>query len=266
MDDREYAVREQKNTRTPAIRLRNVGISYTRKHGMFRRDRFWALRDVSFDVWPGETLGLIGRNGAGKSSLLRVMAGIVRPERGEIETYGNRPSLLSIRAGFIKFLTGRENAVLCGMLLGLRRKEVGEKLEDIIAFSELGETIDLPVYTYSTGMVARLGIAVALYSDPDIMLLDEVLGVGDAEFKEKSMAALKELVSSDKTVVFVSHNPQALEELCHRAVLLEDGKSIAEGTVEEVFDKYRRRRRKELGVPARTGPRAGRRAGRRKGR
>jgi lipopolysaccharide transport system ATP-binding protein len=227
----------------PVLSLRKVGISYRRRRGLLRRDRFWAVREVSLDVLPGETLGVVGRNGAGKSSLLRIMAGIVRPERGEIETFGYRPCLLSIQAGFIRHLTGRENAILSGMLLGLRRREVEERLNEIIAFSELGAKVDEEVYTYSTGMRARLGFSVALHADPDILLLDEVLGAGDAEFREKSTAAMKAKIASRKTVVLVSHNQHLIEELCDRAVLLEGGKSVATGKVEEVMKAYRLRKR-----------------------
>lgn len=205
---------------------------------MFRRDRFWALRDVSFEVYRGETLGVIGRNGAGKSSLLKVMAGILRPERGTVFSDGCRPSLLSLQAGFIRHLSGRENAVLGGLFLGLGKRQAEAHLPEIIAFSELEESIDLPVSSYSTGMKARLGFAVALYADPDIMLLDEVLGVGDADFKVKSTAAMKAKIASDKTVVLVSHQSQVLRELCDRLVLLEAGRSIMEGKTEEVLAVY----------------------------
>ena len=160
------------------LQLDNVGISYNRRSGFFGGDAFWALKDVSLSIYQGETLGIIGRNGAGKSTLLQLLAGIIKPNRGQFHTHIDyRASLLALQLGFIPYLSGRDNAVLSGMLMGMRRKEVEAKLQDIIDFAELGEFIDQPVITYSSGMSARLGFSVAYYADPDILLIDEVLGV-----------------------------------------------------------------------------------------
>jgi lipopolysaccharide transport system ATP-binding protein len=205
---------------------------------MLRWNKYWALKDVSFDIYHGETLAVIGRNGAGKSTLLRVLAGIISPDRGRVQNNGCTISMLSLRVGFIPHLTGRENAVLSGMLMGLRRREVEKRMDAIVDFSELGSFIDEPVRTYSAGMNARLGFSVAFQSDPDILLIDEVLGVGDVEFRKKSTDALREKIKSDKTVVLVSHMPQTVKELCNRAVWIEGGATKAEGGTNEVLEQY----------------------------
>jgi lipopolysaccharide transport system ATP-binding protein len=218
--------------------LRNVAVSYRRRAGMLRWNKYWALKDVSFDIYHGETLAVIGRNGAGKSTLLRVLAGIISPDRGRVQNNGCSISMLSLRVGFIPHLTGRENAVLSGMLMGLRRREVEKRMDAIVEFSELGSFIDEPVRTYSAGMNARLGFSVAFQSDPDILLIDEVLGVGDVEFRKKSTDALREKIKSDKTVVLVSHTPQTVKELCNRAVWIDGGVTKAEGGTDEVLEQY----------------------------
>jgi lipopolysaccharide transport system ATP-binding protein len=199
---------------------------------------FWALQDVSFELYRGETLGIVGRNGAGKSTLLRVLAGIITPERGKVVGNGYQASLLSLQVGFVPHLTGRENAILSGLLLGLHRREVEAAINEIIEFAELAEFIDEPVRTYSAGMKARLGFAVAFQANPDVLLIDEVLAVGDAEFRKKSAAAMRERIQSDKTVVLVSHNAPTLRELCDRAVWIENGVSRAEGSTEVVLRQY----------------------------
>ena len=175
------------------VSLHNVGLYYTRRNGMFRRTKYWALRDISFDLNYRETLGVIGRNGVGKTTLLRVLAGIISPNTGLIIAHQEkvRISLISLQAGFVPSLTGRENAILNGILLGSSMREVKDSMEKIIAFSELEDFIDQPVNTYSTGMRARLGFSVAYFANPDVMLLDEVLGVGDEAFREKSTEAMK---------------------------------------------------------------------------
>ncbi len=220
------------------LSVSHVDVSYWRRTGMFRRERFWPLRDVSFDLGHGETLGIIGRNGVGKSTLLRVLAGIIAPDKGQVARNGCRASLLSLQVGFIPYLTGRENAILSGMLLGLRRSEIQAKLEEIIAFAELEDFIDEPVRTYSSGMAARLGFAVAFQADPDVLLVDEVLGVGDVAFQQKSAAAMREKMRSSKTVVLVFHNAQLIKGLCDRAVWIENGVMRAEGETERVLAAY----------------------------
>ena len=220
-----------------ALRLRHVGVHY-RRRVRARNNGFWALRDITFDLFTGETLGVIGRNGVGKSTLLRVMAGIIAPDRGEFSSFGRQASLLSLQVGFVAHLTGRENAILSAMLLGMRRAEAMKKLDTIVDFAGLGNFIDEPVGTYSSGMRARLGFAVAFHAEPDILLIDEVLGVGDAAFKKKSVAAMKQRIQTDCTVAIVSHNMATIRELCDRAVWLEQGKTVAEGDTGDVIDAY----------------------------
>jgi lipopolysaccharide transport system ATP-binding protein len=222
---------------SPILSLTHVGIAYRRHRGIFG-DAFWALKDVSFDLYQGETLGIIGRNGAGKSTLLRLMAGIMKPDRGHIRNLGYRASLLSLQLGFIPYLSGRENARLSGMLMGLRRQEIEAKLELIKEFSELGDFFEKAINTYSSGMSARLGFSVAFQADPDILLVDEVLGVGDEEFRQKSTRAMKEKIHANKTVVFVSHSAEAVRTLCRRVVWIENGITQAQGTPAEVFPAY----------------------------
>jgi len=226
---------------SPLMSLRNVGVRYWRRGRIgYRRARpFWALRDVSFDLYHGEVLGVIGRNGAGKSTLLRLIAGILRPDRGTLTKFTPQiASLQSLQVGFADHLTGRENAILSGLLLGLTYHQVVHALDDIIAYSELEEFIDEPLSVYSSGMRARLGFSVAYFADPEIMLLDEVLGAGDAEFRKKSEASMHERIRSDRTVVLVSHGTASIRELCDRAVLIDAGISIAEGETEEVLRQY----------------------------
>lgn len=217
--------------------LQDVGISYRKKRGIFG-EPFWALKKVSFDLFQGETLGIIGRNGAGKSTLMRVMSGIVQPDCGTFINYGYKVSLLSLQLGFISYLTGRENAILGGMLMGLRRKEIEARIPAIKEFSELGDFFEKPINTYSSGMNARLGFSVAFQVDPDVLLVDEVLGVGDEDFRLKSTKVMQERIRSNKTVVFISHDAKMIEKLCDRVVWIEHGESRIEGKPKEVIEKY----------------------------
>jgi lipopolysaccharide transport system ATP-binding protein len=221
--------------------LRGVAVCYRRRLriGSGRAREFWALRDVSFDLRQGEVLGIVGRNGAGKSTLLRLIAGILRPDRGTIARFSPQiASLLSMQVGFANRLTGRENAILSGMLLGLTYREVLERMADVIAYSGLTDVIDEPISVYSSGMRARLGFSVAYFADPEIILLDEVLGAGDAEFRRKSGAAMRERIRADRTVVLVSHNMATVRELCDRAVFIDGGVSVAQGDIGEVLSRY----------------------------
>ena len=231
-------MKPETNGNEPLMKLHNVGVYYSRRTGFFRRERFWALKDVSLDLRSGETLGIIGRNGAGKTTLLRILAGIIRPNKGQIVHNNVRASLLSLQVGFSPHLSGRDNAILSGMLLGLPRREVEAKMDEIIAFAELEEFIDQPMRTYSTGMRARLGFSVAFQANPDLLLLDEVLGVGDAAFKEKSTAAMREKICSDQTVVLVSHSPATIREICDRVIWIHDGVTRAEGETETILKAY----------------------------
>lgn len=222
------------------ISLRDVGVRYRRNRKLFRKAApdYWALRGISFDLYQGDALGILGRNGVGKSTLLRLLAGIIRPDRGQLIDSGCRTSLLSLQVGFLSHLSGRRNAILSGMLLGMKRREIEARMDAIISFAELEDFIDEPIHTYSSGMRARLGFATAFQVDPDVLLIDEVMGVGDAEFIKKSTAVMVEKIGSDRTVVLVSHNASLIRRVCNRAVWIEDGVSKAVGEKEEVLQAY----------------------------
>jgi len=220
------------------LSLRDVSVSYRIRSGFFKWSRFSPLRNLSFDLHRGETLGIIGRNGVGKSTLLRLLAGIIGPDAGQVVNHGASVSLLSLGAGFVPHLSGRENALLNGMLLGLRLKEIKARMASIIEFSGLEEFIDRPLRTYSTGMRSRLAFAVAIQTDTDVLLVDEILGVGDEEFRVKSSNEIKRMIRSDKTVVFVSHQLPAVKELCDRIVWIEDGVIKDSGDVQSVVARY----------------------------
>lgn len=223
---------------SPIRSLHHVGVSYPRRSGLFRQSPFWALNDVSFDLFRGEVLGIIGRNGAGKTTLLQLLADIIKPDRGTLQTNGAQATMLSLQIGFIPNLSGRENVIMSGLLLGLRRSAIQSRMKDIIAFSELEEFIDQPVRHYSTGMRARLGFSVALQLNPDIFLIDEVMGVGDANFKKKSSEAMLEKFDSDRTFVLVSHDLAMIRRLCSRVVWIEHGATRAEGNPAEIVRAY----------------------------
>jgi ABC-type polysaccharide/polyol phosphate transport system ATPase subunit len=200
---------------------------------------FIALDDVNLEITEGEVVGIIGRNGAGKSTLLRVIAGIYPPDRGSVKTRGKTSLLASVGVGFNRELTGRENIFLYGAILGLKQKLIEEKIDEIISFSQLEEFIDSPLKTYSSGMKARLGFSVAANLDADILLIDEVFGVGDAMFRERSKTKIFQMVrESNRTVVIVTHSTSILKQLCDRVVLIDDGRIVANGTPEEMIDAY----------------------------
>ena len=204
---------------------------------MFSRDvsePFWALRNVSFDLVRGESLAVIGPNGAGKSTLLQVLAGIILPSEGSVEVSGHVSSLLTLGAGFDQELSGTENILLAGAFMGLDDGLVRQLVPSIVEYADLGQFIDAPLKTYSSGMRARLGFAIATSVDPDILLLDEVLATGDAEFREKSKARVIELVKAAKGIVLVTHDMVWVEEYCNRAILLEKGRVVVEGNPSEV--------------------------------
>jgi len=199
---------------------------------------FWALRDVDFTIAPGEILGVIGKNGAGKSTLLEVLAEIISPDEGSVQVMGRRPTLLTIGAGFERELTGRENIRLNSAYLGFSRKEIDRMIEPIEDFSELGHFLDQPLKTYSTGMRARLGFSIAVHTDPDILLLDEVLSVGDADFQAKSSDRLSEMMNRARAIVVVSHQGGFIEELCTKALWLDKGRVQDFGDAETLIAKY----------------------------
>jgi lipopolysaccharide transport system ATP-binding protein len=199
---------------------------------------FWALRGVSFGVNEGEVVGIVGRNGAGKSTLLKLLSRITVPTQGTISLKGRISSLLEVGTGFHPELTGRENIFLNGTILGMRTQEVARKLDEIIAFSGIEHHIDTPVKRYSSGMKVRLGFAVAAHLEPEILIVDEVLAVGDAEFQRKCMGKMKDVAGSGRTVLFVSHNMVAVRALCSRVIWLDDGQVRQDGPVQEVVDNY----------------------------
>jgi teichoic acid transport system ATP-binding protein len=201
-------------------------------------EEFWALRGVSFAVRAGEALGVIGRNGSGKSTLMLTIAGMLRPDTGVVRTFARTSTLLTMGAGFEADLTGRENIFLNAAFLGFPGRKIEERLDEIIEFSELGRFIDVPIRKYSGGMRTRLGFSIAAHVEPEILLLDEVLGVGDAAFKEKSQAKLEELMGRASALVIVSHNTGFVEETCTRALWLSEGRAAAYGRPDEVVAQY----------------------------
>jgi len=199
---------------------------------------FWALKGLSFSVKQGECLGIIGRNGAGKSTLLSLILGTIYPTRGTTKVSEKITPLLELGAGFHPDLTGRENILINGVLLGLTKYEVSERMEEIIVFSEIGGFIDMPVRTYSSGMNLRVAFSVAIHTDPRLLLIDEVLSVGDEDFQRKSKGALIGLIKGGVTTIMVSHNLNAIKEICARAIWLDEGKIRAEGEPDKVVEEY----------------------------
>lgn len=201
-------------------------------------NEFWALKDVSFTVEEGDRVGILGLNGAGKSTLLKVISGVFKPTEGKITVNGNIVPLLELGAGFDRQYTGGENIFLYGTVLGYSREFLKEKYDEIVEFSGLGEFIDVPIKNYSSGMRARLGFSIATIVDPEILILDEVLSVGDRKFKRKSLKKIKSMMASNVTVLFVSHNTDQVRDICNKAILLKHGQLIAKGEVNEVCDIY----------------------------
>lgn len=251
-----------------AIRADNIGVRYnlrltrksTLRHTFTRRLKrtgdnwFWALREASFTVKHGESLGIVGPNGAGKSTLLQVLAGIITPSEGEVEVDGHVSSLLTLGVGFDEELSGTDNIRLAGAFMGIDHAEVEHKLPAIVDYADLGEFIDAPIKTYSSGMRARLGFAIATSVEPDILLLDEVLSTGDAAFRAKSKERVGELVNQAKAIVIVTHDMNWVTEYCNRAMLIEQGHITMFGTPEDVVRVHtersaaRREEQKRKGV------------------
>lgn len=233
-----------------AIEVRNLSIyyknlsSYSIKQSLLRfrktkADRFQAVKNVSFDVEKGKILGIIGKNGSGKSTMLNALAGIFAADEGTIDLKGNKVSLLSIGVGFQKAMSGRENIILSGMLLGFSEEFIRSKMDEIIDFAGLGKFIDMPVKTYSSGMYSKLAFSITATLETDIMLIDEVLSVGDQRFKKKSYNKMKELISHrDRTVVIVSHSLSTLEELCDEVMWMNDGELVKIGDPHQVLQEY----------------------------
>ncbi|MHB0971438.1 MAG: ABC transporter ATP-binding protein [Thermoanaerobaculia bacterium] len=201
-------------------------------------EEFWALRDASFEIAVGEVVGIVGKNGAGKTTLLRLLARITEPTEGEAEVNGRVGSLLDVGTGFHYELTGRENILLSGAILGMTRREVSARFDEIVAYAEVGEFLDTQIKRYSSGMVMRLAFAVAAHLQHEILLLDEILSVGDAEFQRKCMTTIEALAKSGRTVLFVSHNADAVRRLCPRSILLENGRIVVDDKTESVMARY----------------------------
>jgi len=201
-------------------------------------EEFWALKDVSFDIQQGDRVGIIGRNGAGKSTLLKILSRITEPTSGRVSIKGRVASLLEVGTGFHPELTGRENIYLNGAILGMSKVEIKKKFDEIVAFAEVEKFLDTPVKRYSSGMYVRLAFAVAAHLEPEILIVDEVLAVGDAQFQKKCMGKMEEVGKDGRTVIFVSHNLGAVGELCTKGILLANGKVVAEGKISDVTEQY----------------------------
>ncbi len=232
VDDVSVTFRQYVDT-TPTLR-RAIGRRKLREQRSLE-----ALRGVTFDVLKGEAFGIIGRNGSGKSTLLRVIAGTLRPNEGSVTRYGRTSTLLQLGVGFNPQLSGRENIYLGGLAAGLRRAEINERFDAIVEYSELGDAINRPVRTYSSGMFSRLAFSVSMSLEPDILLLDEVLAVGDEGFKDKSLATMRELLDKSGTIVFVSHSLPKVAEFCDRVMWLRDGEVAEIGPAAETVENYR---------------------------
>lgn len=259
--------RDNRPPMKPAIRVENLGKRYRVNHaaprGRYRTLReslvdaataplrrfrnggndgitedFWALKDVNFEVQPGEVVGIIGRNGAGKSTLLKILSRITEPTDGEVRLHGRIASLLEVGTGFHPELTGRENIYLNGSILGMDRHEISQRFDEIVAFAEIERFLDTPVKRYSSGMYVRLAFAVAAHLEPELLIIDEVLAVGDSEFQSKCLGKMKSIGRSGRTVLFVSHNLHAVMELTQKAVLLEKGRIVAFGESSSIVRRY----------------------------
>jgi len=212
--------------------------TFTRQKSVRKTKSIEALQGITFNIERGKTVGIIGENGAGKSTLLKVLAGIYAPDEGDVKIHTDSISLLSLAAGFKPELSGRENIYINGLLLGLSKAHIEHHFNDIVEFSELGEFIDNPVRTYSSGMKSKLAFSIACHVDPQLLLIDEVFSVGDARFRKKSSARIKEMINADRTVVMVSHSEELIKELCDEAIWLDKGKLIMHDETEKVLQAY----------------------------
>jgi lipopolysaccharide transport system ATP-binding protein len=220
------------------IQAQNICLDYKVRRSGFRSIRVPALQGVSFEIYRGETLGIVGRNGSGKSTLLRVLAGIFKPDQGRVVSNAKSIALMTLNLGIDPLLSGRDNAIFGGMLLGFDRLSVEDKLDSIKEFSGLSEKFEQPMKSYSSGMAARLKFSVALNLAPDVMLLDEALAVGDRAFRARAYAAMTSKIESDQTVILVSHSENEIGKLCDRVVLLEEGKVLAQGPTDDMLEQY----------------------------
>lgn len=218
--------------------VRGLSKKGIRNHKATSKENFWALKDITFDIKPGERIGIIGRNGAGKSTLLKILSRITEPTVGEIRIKGRVASLLEVGTGFHPELSGRENVYLNGAILGMSRSEIKRKFDEIIDFAEIGKFLDTPVKRYSSGMYVRLAFAVAAHLEPEILIVDEVLAVGDAQFQKKCLGKMESVGKEGRTVIFVSHNMGAVKTLCSTGILISAGQLLLKDTVSNVVSKY----------------------------
>ncbi len=261
---KRYVLRHQQRERYTTLR----DVLANKARGLFNgpgagtsKEEFLALDDVSFTVEAGDRVGIIGRNGAGKSTLLKVLSRIVEPTKGRVTLEGRVASLLEVGTGFHPELTGRENIYLNGAILGMSRAEIASKFDEIVAFAEVERFLDTPVKRYSSGMYVRLAFAVAAHLEPEILIVDEVLAVGDAAFQRKCLGKMEDVAGQGRTVLFVSHNMEAVQKLCNKGLLLQKGRVIATGPMQDVIDRYvneATERRKVFEFPAPEGPAPGR--------
>ncbi len=240
---KRYSVGERESYRTLRDTLAQIALAPSRLFSRNAQSRnghraFWALKDVSFEVKPGEVIGIIGRNGAGKSTLLKILSRITTPTKGFAEINGRVGSLLEVGTGFHPELTGRENIYLNGAILGMRKAEIERKFDEIVAFAEVENFIDTPVKRFSSGMFVRLAFAVAVHLEPEILIIDEVLAVGDAQFQKKCFEKMRAIGREHRTILFVSHNIAALRTICNRGIILEHGRMLDEGEINYIADKY----------------------------
>lgn len=245
---KRYKIGHRQPYRTFADTITNVVTAPFRRFGGSRGvssaldpsspEEFWALKDVSFDVMQGEVVGIVGRNGAGKSTLLKILSRITTPTEGEVEIHGRVGSLLEVGTGFHPEMTGRENIFLNGSILGMKKVEIEQKFDDIVKFADIEKFIDTPVKRYSSGMYVRLAFAVAAHLEPEILVVDEVLAVGDAQFQKKCLGKMGEIAKEGRTVLFVSHNMEAMRKLCTRCIHIDKGKIKENGGTECIIDSY----------------------------
>ena len=251
--------------RTGEIRIEDLGVAYrlyrekvtTLKEAMVNRfrhlrgsEQFWALRHVGLRIQPGEAVALVGHNGSGKSTLLKTIAGVLSPSEGAVDVWGRISPMIELGAGFDAELSGRDNVFLNGALLGFTRRQMESRFDRIVAFSELGDFIDMPVKNYSSGMQARLGFAIAQDVEPEVLIVDEVLAVGDERFQQKCMARIKDFRAAGVTFVFVSHSLGPARELCPRAAVLHHGRLEFDGPIDAAWEKYRELERGPLPGPS----------------
>lgn len=231
-----------------AVKLTNISKKYTLHHekptlvenilSRKKTEEFWALKDINLTIKKGEKLGIIGPNGSGKTTLLEIIAGITTPTQGKVKTFGKVVSLIELGAGFQPDLTGEENILLNGLLIGMTKPEIHKKLKKIIKFADIGQFIDSPFYAYSSGMSLRLGFSIAVHSNPDILLLDETLYVGDKDFRIKSYKKIEEFSKQNKTILLVSHSLHSITKICNSSILLNKGGILTQDTPTKAFKKY----------------------------